>query len=341
MKQSEYEIINTVEKLFADKKIDLFIGYEKGSLPMRTSPYFLSVEDDVRKLIWNGFCSNNLAVYIPRIMMIKKAKRPSRIGILCKGCDNRSVVGLIKEKQVDRNNLFIVGISCSGIIDRKKIMSELNGQEILDVEEDGDNIVVKLKDQEKSFAKNNYLCEACLNCAYPTPAVYDILIKTETISVQPAIPDPIIKAFNTKPRTERWQLFEREISKCIRCYACRDVCPNCYCKECFAEQTKPKWLGVTNELSDIIFYHIVRIFHQAGRCVDCGACARACPMDINLRLFTRMLVDEVKVRFGYEPGISLKDTSALATFSANDKQEFMTEPPIASSPIEREDKGRS
>ena len=326
MKQSEYEIINTVEKLFADKKIDLFIGYEKGTLPMRTSPYFLSMQDDIRKLVWNSFCSNNLAVYVPRLKTIKENKRPKRIGILCKGCDSRSLVGLIKEKQVDRDNLFIVGVSCSGIIDRRKIMSKLDGQGILDVEEEGDTIIVKLKDREESFTRKDYLCEACLNCAYPTPAVYDILIKTETISPQAVIPDPEIKEFRTKPRAERWQVFEREISKCIRCYACRDACPNCYCKECFAEQTKPKWLGVTNELSDIIFYHIIRIFHQAGRCIDCGACARACPMNIDLRLFTRVLVDEAKERFGYEPGVSIKDQPPLATFKTEDKQEFMTEP---------------
>lgn len=70
----------------------------------------------------------------------------------------------------------------------------------------------------------------------------------------------------------------------------------------------------------------MRIFHQAGRCVDCGACVRACPMNINLRLFTRVLVDEVKERFGYEPGVSIKEPPPLATFSLNDKQEFMTEP---------------
>ncbi|MBA7626003.1 hypothetical protein ES703_33437 [subsurface metagenome] len=152
------------------------------------------------------------------------------------------------------------------------------------------------------------------------------MIRGAVYSLQAITPDPITKDFSSKPREERWKIFETEVSKCIRCYACRDACPNCYCKECFAEQTKPKWLGVSSCLSEVIFYHIVRILHQTGRCVDCGACVRACPMDINLRLFTRVLVDEVKERFGYEPGISLKDTPPLATFSADDKQEFMTEP---------------
>lgn len=83
---------------------------------------------------------------------------------------------------------------------------------------------------------------------------------------------------------------------------------------------------MTTDLTDIIFYHTIRIFHQAGRCVDCGACVRACPMNINLRLFTRMLVDEVKERFGYEPGVAPEELQPLATYSAKDKQDFMIEP---------------
>jgi len=326
MRQIEYEIINTVEKLFADKKIDIFIGYKKGTLSLQTSPYFLSEQDDVRKLVWNSFCSNNLAVFIPHIIPNSESKESRPVGILCKGCDSRSLVGLIKEKQINRDNLFIIGISCPGIVDRRKILSRLDGKEIIGVNEDADSIVVKLKDGEKRFKKEEYLCESCLNCAHPTPSIYDVLIRGAVYSLQAITPDPITKDFSSKPREERWKIFETEVSKCIRCYACRDACPNCYCKECFAEQTKPKWLGVSSCLSEVILYHIVRILHQTGRCVDCGACVRACPMDINLRLFTRVLVDEVKERFGYEPGISLKDTPPLATFSADDKQEFMTEP---------------
>lgn len=326
MKQSEREIVNTVKKLLADKKIDFFIGYENGTLPLRVAPYFVFENNDVDKLVWNSFCTHNLAVYLPRALSYTKDQKTKRVGILCKGCDSRSLVGLIKEKQVNRENLFIVGISCSGVVDSKKISSQLDGSEIMSIDEDTDSIVVKLKDGERKFEKKDYLCESCLNCAHPTPTVYDVLIRAAKYSPQPVTPDPVIKEFSSKPRKERWKIFEEEVSKCIRCYACRNACPNCYCKECFAEQTTPQWLGVTNELSDIVFYHTIRIFHQAGRCVDCGACVRACPMDINLRLFTRILVDEVKQRFSYEPGVSFKETPPLATFSIEDKQEFMTEP---------------
>ena len=138
-------------------------------------------------------------------------------------------------------------------------------------------------------------------------------------------PDPTANNFAEKGRKQRWDAIEKELGRCIRCYACRNACPNCYCKECFAEQTNPRWCGVSNDLSDIVFYHMVRIFHQAGRCVDCGACLRACPMDIDLRLLTRMLVDEVKERFGYEPGVIQEQAQPFACYNTDDKQDFMVD----------------
>ncbi len=99
MKRAEHEIRSNVGKLLKQKKIDVFIGYEKGTLPLRTSPCFVSSEKEARKLIWNSFCTNNLAVYLPHIMSRVKNKRSTRVGIICKGCDSRSLVELIKEKQ--------------------------------------------------------------------------------------------------------------------------------------------------------------------------------------------------------------------------------------------------
>lgn len=323
MKRVESELVESVEKLLKEKKVDIFLGYQDGSLPLRTSPCFVTEQEDVQDLVWNSFCSNNLSVYLTSLMSARRGN--TKIGILCKGCDSRSLVNLIVEKQVKREDVVIVGISCPGIIDADKLLSCLDGKRVVDVEEDEENIILKFDAAEQRFARSEYLCQSCLNCAYPTPSVYDILIRVGKHTPKAVSPDPVIAAFKQKSRAERWHVFERELSRCIRCYACRSACPNCYCKECFAEQTKPRWFGVTNEQSDVLFYHIVRMLHQAGRCVDCGACVRACPEKIDLRLFTRMLVDEVKARFGYEPGLSLTGAPLLATFSNDDKQEFMVE----------------
>lgn len=331
MQEIEKQLREMVKKLFEDEKIDLFIGYEQGSLPMMSTPCFLSRADEVDRLAWNTYCSNNLAVYLPRYFIPDPRKKDQvfpRIGMVTKGCDGRSVVGLIKENQVPRENLVLVGVACAGMVDKKKLEAGLPEGEVIKAEEKGEEIVVSSSEgKEKTLKKNEVLDESCLQCQYPLPKVYDILIGEEK-DARKADSDEFarIKEFEAKSIEERWKYFQEEMSKCIRCYACRNACPNCYCKECFAEETQPKWIGVTEELSDVILYHLGRLFHQAGRCVDCGACARACPMGLDLRLFVKKLGKDVKELFGYEAGLSLEELPPLTTFKLEDAQDFITEP---------------
>jgi L-lactate utilization protein LutB len=85
----------------------------------------------------------------------------------------------------------------------------------------------------------------------------------------------------------------------------------------------PAWFGKTNELSDTIIYHLVRTFHVAGRCVDCGACSRVCPMDIDLRTLVKKAEQIMKDEFDYEAGVNLEDVPPLGEFKMEDSQDFI------------------
>ena len=135
-----------------------------------------------------------------------------------------------------------------------------------------------------------------------------------------------MKMFECMTAAERWKYFESEISRCIRCNACRQACPNCFCKECFADQTNPRWIDAGDDVSDAMLYHIGRIFHQAGRCVECDACTRACPMGIDIRTFTQKLAYDVKDLYGFVPSFSFEEPLPLCTYRPDDKQDFITEP---------------
>jgi len=319
------------KKLFDDGKIDLLIGYERGTLPLRTTPCFITNAEEADKLVWDGFCSNNLAVYLPRLFSREgrpKQWKPPRVAVVAKGCDGRSLVGLVKEKQVPRENLLILSVACRGIVDLKKVEAALDGNEPAggEIAEDGALTVHTEGGEDTRLGRDEVLADPCKDCSYPNAPVSDIRVGEEIPEEQRQPDFREIEDFEGKSPQERWDAFAAEISRCIRCYACRQACPNCYCSVCFAEQTQPKWIGVGTDLPDVMIYHLGRIFHQAGRCVECGACVRACPMNIDLRLFTRKMVKDVRELFGYEAGISIEEPLPLCAFKMEDDESFITEP---------------
>lgn len=325
------ELRATAKKLLEEGKIDLFIGHEKGTLPLHTRPCFVNGAGDTERLIWDAFCSNNLAVYLPRLFSKQHRPRdwkPPRVGIVAKGCDGRSIVGLIKEKQVPRENVIILGVPCSGIVDLRKLEAALNGATPVGAELSGEGSVTVHTDAGKDIqlSRDEVLLDSCADCLYMDSPVFDMHVGPKSSPPGTKLSFKDVEDFESKSPQERWQYFVDEMSKCIRCYACRQACPNCYCPTCFAEQTLPKWLGVSTDISEVMYYQLGRIFHQAGRCVDCGACVRACPMNIDLRVFTRKMVKDIQELFGYEAGISLDEPLPLRTFTMEDDESFITEP---------------
>jgi len=315
MPDTSVMIRDTAKKLLDEKRVDLIIGFERGTLPLCSSPCFTRRSEEAERLIWNASCENNLAKYLRR--------REEKVGIVAKGCDIRSIIGLIKEQQIDREQVFIIGVPCNGMIDRRKIEAKLDGKEILEAEEEDETVILKGRDFTEAIKKEEFLHNSCKTCNHRNPVIYDVLIGDKVEENQGFDEYKEVKEFEAQSADRRWQSFTNEVSKCIRCYACRNACPLCYCQECFVDSSQPQWIGKTTNLSDTSIFHIVRAFHTAGRCVDCGACERACPMGIDIRKLTKKIEKDVKELFHYEAGVSLEDIPPLATFNPDDPQEFI------------------
>jgi ferredoxin len=123
-------------------------------------------------------------------------------------------------------------------------------------------------------------------------------------------------------QSERWKFWIDELAPCFKCYACRAACPMCYCHRCTVDFNQPQWIPVPSHELGNLEWHIMRAVHLMGRCVDCDACANACPLGIPINLLNKRLIEDAKTHFGgYQP--SIRGDHQMSTFKPDDKEKFI------------------
>jgi len=304
--------------LLEQDKVDYIIGFEPGSLKFTTTPVITKDKDDVDRLVINPFIVNNLSVFLTEIK--------GRVGIVAKGCDSRSIVSLIQDKQVAREDIIIIGVPCPGIIDLSKV-EQLVGKdrdEIEDIAQDGDKIVITANGKKKDFPVTKVLFDNCLGCEFPTPQEYDILLGESTSLVRDtAASKQKIETLEGMPPEKRWEFWKEEFSRCIKCYACRNACPACFCKRCFVEESEPQWVLPVPKWQDNLLFQVTRIIHVAGRCTDCGECERACPVNIPLRNLNKWMYDLVDELFHFKAGMDKESAPLLTAYELEEAEDFI------------------
>jgi len=312
----EQRLRNEARALLEQGKVDWIIGFEPGSLKFTTTPLITKDKNDTDRLVINPFIVNNLADFLTGIK--------GRVGIVVKGCDSRSVVSLIQDNKVARENLVILGVPCTGVIDLSKI-EKLVGKdrdELGDIIREGNKVTIKTNGQKKEFPTTQVLFDHCLACELPTPKEYDLLLGEPSPPIANPVAQERIEKLKQLAPGQRWQFWEKELSRCIRCYACRNVCPACFCQRCFVEETEPQWVLPAPRWQDNLIFQIIRNIHVAGRCTDCGECERACPVNIPLRNLTREMYDIVGELFQFKAGMDKEAPPLMTHYEEEEAEEF-------------------
>ncbi len=327
------EIRKVAKELLEKDEVAAFLGYTEGTVPMVMKPFVARRPEDVEKLFWNSFCVLNLANYLPLVLQsLEPPRRPNdplpegplpRVGVLATGCWSRNMVVQIKENQIERERVIIVGISSRGMVDRKKVQAQVDHLEITEVIEEDHKLIVKGPGFTKEINRWDVVRDNCKSCVHPDPVIYDEVIGDFSGGRQVPKRFGDIQEIEDMDIEERWKWFQEEISSCIRCYACRNACPLCYCPTCFVDDSRPQWVGKSIDKTDTALFHILRAFHCAGRCTDCGACESACPMGIRMRLFTKKLYKDCMELYGFEPGLRIDEPLPLTTFKLEDPQDYI------------------
>jgi formate dehydrogenase subunit beta len=315
MREYAEEIRERARSLLTEGKVEVFIGYRKGSVAMMNQPVLIRQPDQTELLHWDSHCGLNLCNYL--------TKRTEKIGVVATGCNSRNIVTHILENQIKREQLYIIGIPCTGMIDHRAVTRAVGQKEILDVEEQGEEFTVKGDGFSRIFKKKDFLQRNCASCTHRNPVIYDEMVAEPVAEQEGGSAYPDVEKIEEMEPEKKWAFFAQLVSRCLRCYACRNACPLCYCPTCFVDESRPQWVGKSNDPTDTMTFHVLRAYHCAGRCTDCGACERVCPVGIPMRQFTRKLNRDAKQYFSWEAGLSLEQRPPLDVYRPDDYNEFI------------------
>jgi ferredoxin len=288
------------KELLQSGELDVVIGYAEGSDPSRTTPLFVRKPEEVEKLVFDGRCINSLPLFLNKRHEFDR-KGWQRTGIVAKGCDIRAITQLIAENQLQRQQVYIFGMPCDGVVARPERW-------------DG-----SLNDGNRA--------SKCSQCDVRVPTTADFYPDGELPEADHSAPyqvsAPQVISLAAMERDARFEFWNEDFERCFKCYACREVCPHCSCNICITDRTQPNWVDQAPHKKGVFAWHMTRALHLAGRCTGCGECTRACPVDIQVDAFNQRLKEVLQQSFGYKSGYSEQEKPPLITFQVDDQEDFI------------------
>jgi len=301
--------------------VDLILAWTSGPGLTAREAIIAKGSKETERIVWSPFCTSSTATLFKRNRANLQGKK---LGFVVKDCDLRALNVLMQEYLIKRENVVLIGVRCDGLADAgqfpgassaAKVSSDARGVQV-----DG-----------KSAPWEQFGYTACQSCSYDNMNADHIV--GEYGRKKSAGEWEHVARLQGLPPHKRREHFEELFSKCIRCYACREVCPVCACIECAIDPgercitprttplekiSAPNWACRGRQLTENAVYLLTRSMHMAGRCVRCGWCERACPVGLPLMDLLDMVNANVLSVYKYETGLDISSPPFLAKFSDED-----------------------
>lgn len=315
MREVELKMKERAAALLQSGEVARVVGWKKGDFSFDPSPASFETVEELDGFVYNHFCGANLSKYL-----IQMSKKAGKTAVFLKPCDTYSFNQLIKEHRIQRENVYVIAIECLGKLDVEKIKAKgVNG--VLDAEADGETVKVTSFDGEVTMQQSEVLLSKCSVCN-KTHQVKDEEIVLHDRPQKDVNRFEEVEKLEAMTPDERFAFWREQLQKCIRCNACRNVCPACSCIRCVFDNPKS---GIAAKANDDTFeenlFHIIRAFHVSGRCTDCGECSRVCPQNIPLHLLNRKFIKDIDGFYGeYQAGETTEGKTPLTSYTEKDTE---------------------
>ena len=302
-------------ELLENNTVNRVLGWKAGEFFYDLTPaIFESREEIENNFAYNVFAAANLSKYL-----IKESRKEGKIAVFLKPCDSYSFQQLLKEHRIWRDRVYVVGIACDGMCSMDAIRD--NGiKAVTGVEQVGETLKLTTLYGDQEIAKSDALLERCKNCKSRKVVVFDEMLGENGEENPDSNRFDMVEKLEAMSPEERFAFWRAELSRCIRCNACRNVCPACSCEKCVFDNDKS---GIAQKAAASDFeennFHIIRAFHVASRCTDCGECSRVCPQNIPLHLLNRKFIKDINELYGeYQAGSDMDTKPPLMDFTFDD-----------------------
>lgn len=307
-------MIEKAKALLADGTVDRVIGWKMGEFAYDITPSVFKNDKELEKdFVYDDFTAANVSKYL-----VKETKKDGKILAFLKPCDTYSFNQLVKEHRIDREKVYIVGIPGGPKLDAEKIKARgITG--ILGIKNENYTLKIETVYGEETMPFYEVVLDKCASCKSKKHMVYDELLGDEGDILDSNRFD-MVEKLESMTAQERYDFWRQQLSKCIRCNACRNVCPACTCEKCVFDNPDS---GIENKAPSDSFeenmFHIIRAFHVAGRCTDCGECSRVCPQNIPLHLLNRKFIKDINTFYGeYQAGEDTTSRAPLNDYKKDD-----------------------
>lgn len=297
-------------------ELDVVIAWGRGLDALGATPLFITKPEDLDDMILGPSCVHNLATYLPGL-------RDRKVGIVVKGCDSRSVIELLQEGLADRDNLTVFGFACSGVVNVPRLRGAADRHPVQSMEHGSGQVRLQTDTGPVALPEAEALAAKCLTCTEPEALICDHFAGPHGTAERAAAsgnPQGTLERLEAMDFESRFRFWEQEMSRCLRCYACRSACPLCVCQDhCAAQSRNPHWVTQEDTPREKLMFQAIHALHLAGRCTECGECERACPMDIPVLALKQALNREIHRLFDYRAGTDPQATPPLFHFKETEE----------------------